>query len=167
MLSMIHMDHIYSENTLKLPFVVPTNPAYWGRWISRQVRIVATRQYNKKNPVSHVTCHMSHVTCHMSCVMCRVSHVACHLSPVTNANSHSHRSSPLLTTPLCKVDWFPKTPKKNKKLKKKNYKTTKKHVTLDMWHVTRDMWHMTCNRWHVTSDMWHVTCETWNMTYDT
>ena len=79
------------------------NPAYGRHWISwlcadsstytKTDRIRQKGIKKKRKKKACVTCHISRVTCYVPRVMCRVSHVACHLSPVTNANSHSHRTS--------------------------------------------------------------------------
>ena len=73
------------------------NPAYRKHWISQCVRIVTPiakifflneqkkhKKWRRKKVMSQVS--VSHVTCQVLCF-------TCHLSPVTNASSHSHRSS--------------------------------------------------------------------------
>ena len=60
-------------------------------------------------------CHMSHVTCHVPCVMFHLSPVFYHPTPVTchQRQQQQPQTLPLLTPPLCRVGWFPKTEPKN------------------------------------------------------
>ena len=43
--------------------------------------------------------------------MCHWSHIACHLLPVTNANSHSHKSFPCYLPDYAHIGWFAKLQK--------------------------------------------------------
>ena len=53
-----------------------------------------------------ISYQLSHITCHMSGFMCHISYFMCCVSPVTKRQQPQPHKLPLLTPPLCTVDWY-------------------------------------------------------------
>ena len=106
-------------------FLIPIRPKTmknlfgWERektyiWEALNLLMCANNRREKRRKIKQINRKKrKKIICHMSRIICHISPNTCHIYN-TNTNSHSHRPSPLLTTPLCTctVSWFSQTLKK-------------------------------------------------------